>query len=495
MRSLHGSLLAFVLTLTLAHAQTAPPVAATAAPDAQAAPGAPDAPGAPGAVGAARRPAQSQPTYPVPPALTGPVTFNCGAAKKGTTALTASSVASETAAGWDLKTAPTVEKGSCTSGKPFYFSIPVPEGNYRITVAFGGPVDSVNYVRAEVRRLQLEKISVKAKGSVTKSFDVNVRVAEFKNPDGTPNKVRLKPREYGIPNWDNKLSLELNGTSPSFHSITITPLVGAMAEPVVYLAGDSTMVDQDGTTWSGWGQPLPRFFLPGVVIANNAESGESSTSFQGEQRFPKIMSVIKPGDYFIMQFAHNDQTLNPRTNQPAVPIDRYKQVMTEFVNQVRAKGAIPVIVTAQERRTFDANGHITNSLGDYPQASRDVAAATNTALIDLTAMSTTMFEAMGPDTALLAFHAPDTTHFSNYGGYELARCVVLGIIQDKLPLARFVDPALVKFDPAKFDPYTSFYLPMSPEPPRGEGSMAPPINAAPMPATGAQPAPQPKPQP
>jgi len=496
MRILSGSLLALTLTISLAHAQSAPPAAPStqAVPTAPGTPGTPAAPGTPaipGGRGAARPTAQAQPTYPVPPALAGPVTFTCGAKKKGSTTLSTGSVASDTAAGWDLKTAPTVEKGSCTSDKPFYFSIPVPEGNYRVTVAFGGPVDSVNYVRSEVRRLQLEKVSVKPKGSLTKSFDVNVRVAEFKNPDGTPNKVRLKPREYGIPNWDNKLSLEFNGTNPSFHSITITPLVGALAEPVVYLGGDSTMVDQDGTTWSGWGQPLPRFFLPGVVIANNAESGESSTSFQGEQRFPKIMSTLKPGDYFIVQFAHNDQTINPRTNQPAVPIDRYKQAMTDFVNQVRAKGATPVIVTAQERRTFDANGHITNSLGDYPQASRDVAAATHTALIDLTAMSTTMFEAMGPDTALLAFHAPDTTHFSNYGGYELARCVVMGIIQNKLPLAKFVDPAYANFDPAKFDPAATFYLPMSPEPPRGEGAMAPPANAAPPTRPATPPAPQP----
>jgi hypothetical protein len=101
-----------------------------------------------------------------------------------------------------------------------------------------------------------------------------------------------------------------------------------------------------------------------------------------------------------------------------------------------------------------------------------------------------MFEAMGPDTALLAFHAPDTTHFSNYGGYELARCVVLGIIQNKLPLAKFVDPAMANFDPAKFDPAASFYLPMSPEPPRGEGAMAPPANAAPT-APPTRPAAQP----
>ena len=134
-----------------------------------------------------------------------------------------------------------------------------------------------------------------------------------------------------------------------------------------------------------------------MVIANNAESGETSASFQGELRFAKVMSVIKPGDYFFMQFNHNDQ------KPGAVPLDRYKQILADFAAQVRAKGAIPVIVTAQHRRTFDASGHITNSLGEYPQAARDVAAANNTALIDLTAMSKVLFEAHGPEDTKHAF--------------------------------------------------------------------------------------------
>ena len=246
MRSLTGSLLALALTVTLAHAQTAPP----AAPATPAAPGA-AAPGAPGAQGAGRatRPptfsATPQPVFPIPPAITKPVTFSCGAAKKGATALSASSIYSESAAGWDIKTTPKVEGGICSSDKPFYFSMALPEGNYRITVAFGGNEESNNTVRTEARRLTLEGVAVKAKATVTKSFDVNTRVAEFNNPDGTPSKVRLKSREYGNLNWDNKLTIEFNGTNPSFHSIEITPLVGAKAEPVVYLAGDSTMVDQD----------------------------------------------------------------------------------------------------------------------------------------------------------------------------------------------------------------------------------------------------------
>jgi len=395
------------------------------------------------------------------------VTFACGAAKKGATSLSASSVYSEAAAGWDLKTAPKVEGGSCTSDTPFFFSIALPEGNYRVELQLGGSADSVDTIRAEARRLMLEKVDVKAKTTVTKSFDVNLRVAEFNNPDGTPSKVRLKPREYGNLNWDNKLTVEFNGTNPSFHAITITPLVGAKAEPTVYLAGDSTMVDQDTETWASWGQQLPRFILPGVVIANNAESGETSASFQGELRFAKVMSVIQPGDYFFMQFNHNDQKTG------AVSLDRYKEILTSFATQVRAKGATPVIVTAQHRRSFDDSGHITNSLGEYPQAARDVAVANKVALVDLTAMSKVLFEAMGPEGSKNAFHGADTTHFDDYGAYELARCIVHGIREANLPIAKFIDPTVPDFDPAKFDPFTTFSLPLTPLPPAAPGSAQP----------------------
>ena len=462
MRSFSGPLLALALILPVARAQTAPSAAPPAPPAT-----APTGPAAPSA--APRRPAPpQQPTFSVPPALKGTVTFACGQGKNGATSLFANTLYSETSAGWDLKTAPKVENGTCSSDKPFFFSIPVPEGNYRVKILFGGPAETVVTVRAEARRLMLEKVAVKANGTLERSFDVNVRVPEFLNPDGTPNRVRLKQREFGNLNWDNKLTLEFNGTNPSFHAFSITPL-GSHADVVVYLGGDSTMVDQDSEPWASWGQQLPRFFLPGVVIANNAESGETSASFQGEQRFAKIMSVIKPGDLFFMQFNHNDQ------KPGAVPLDRYKQILTDFVTQVRAKNAIPVIVTAQHRRTFDADGHITNSLGDYPDAARQVAADTHTYLIDLTAMSKVLFEAMGDEGSKHAFmYFPantfpdqtrdyaDNTHFNGYGAYELARCIVNGIRENKMYIAAHLDPSVPNFDPAKPDPFATFYLPPTP---------------------------------
>ncbi len=454
MRSLSGPLLVLVLTVTVAQAQSAPPAPA----------------GAPAA--AARRapaPQAQQPTYSVPPALKGNVTYACGPAKTGGISLRESSIYSETAAGWDLKTAPKIANGACSSDKPYFFSIAVPEGNYRVEVMLGGTADSVVTVRAEARRLMLEKIAVKANVGVLKRFDVNVRVAEFKNPDGSVGRVHLKPREFGNLNWDNKLTLEFNGTNPSFRAITISPIVEPRVDTVVYLAGDSTMVDQDSTPWASWGQQLPRFFLPGVVFANNAESGETSASFQSELRFAKVMSVIKAGDYFIMQFNHNDQ------KPGAVPLDRYKEILADFAAQVRSKGAIPVIVTAQHRRSFDDSGHIANSLGDYPQAARDVAAANKIPLIDLTAMSKVLFEALGPDGSKNAFmYYPantfpgqtntyaDNTHFNSYGAYELARCIVKGIREDKMTFSPLIDPAVPEFDPAKPDPFATFSLPNTP---------------------------------
>jgi lysophospholipase L1-like esterase len=243
------------------------------------------------------------------------------------------------------------------------------------------------------------------------------------------------------------------------------------------------MVDQDVEPWASWGQMLPRFFLPGVVVANHAESGEASNSFISEQRFAKIMSIIKPGDFFFVQFAHNDQKNGP--NFPA----QYRIIMTDFVTQVRAKGAVPVIVTSMNRDSFDADGHITDTLGGYPQASREIAKDTNTALIDLNAMSKVLFEAMGPEGANHAFmkfkagsypgvdrDIADTTHFNNFGAYELARCVVHGIREDKLPIVKFLDPSVPDFDPAHPDAFADFRLPYTPPQQQGDVTQIPQAN-------------------
>lgn len=391
--------------------------------------------------------------------------FVCGKAKAGAAELSTSSVYSATTPGFDLNTAPEVSAKSCSSDKPFFFSMELPEGSYRVTLMLGGDEAATTTVWAEARRLMLEKLATKSKRSATRAFDVNLRVPEIA---GDPvHKVKLKTREIGNLDWDTKLTLEFNGDHPSVRSIRIEPV----HETTLYLAGDSTVVDQDVEPWAAWGQILPRFFRPGVVIANHAESGETIKSFQSEQRLAKVLSAIEPGDYLFLQFGHNDQKPN------VVSIDEYRRLLVDYIEKTRAKGATPVLVTSMNRRTFDEAGKIANSLAGYPDAVREVAVAQHVALIDLNAMSKTLFEAMGPEGAMKAFmHYPantfpgqteaisDDTHFNKYGAYELARCVVRGIREARLPIAKYLRKDVPTFDPARPDPIDSFNLPATPIP-------------------------------
>ena len=249
-------------------------------------------------------------------------------------------------------------------------------------------------------------------------------------------------------------------------TIDVRPITGV---PTVYLAGDSTVVDQDKEPWAAWGQMIPLFFGPRIVIANEAESGETIRSFTGERRLDKILSTIQPGDFLLIQFAHNDQ----KGGTPEA-MD-FKGSLRKYMEAARAHGASPILVTAMNRRTFDADGKITDSLGGYPQAMREFAAANNIPLIDLNTLSKTLFETMGPEGTLKAFvHYPahtfpgqddelkDDTHFNGYGAFELARAVVQAIRDQNLPLASYLKKDLPVFHPEHPDDPVSIHLPQSP---------------------------------
>ena len=394
--------------------------------------------------------------------------FECGAAKAGTR-LTEKSLfgAGGATYGFDLKTAPaSFVGGACTSDKPFFFSIAAGDGDYRVTVVLGGAKASTTTLRAESRRLLLMETKVAARGSRTETFVLNVRTPGIA---GGPEKVKLKPREIGALDWDDKLTLEFNGEAPAARSIAVEKVTNV---PTLYLAGDSTVVDQDKEPWAAWGQMLPLFFGPGISVANEAESGETIKSFVGEKRLEKVMSTIKAGDYLMIQFAHNDQKLGAGYVPAATD---YKEFLRSYISQARAKGVTPILVTSMNRRTFDEAGKIKPSLGNYPQAMREVAASENVQLIDLNAMSKPLYEAMGPEGTLKAFvHYPantfpgqteelkDDTHFNAYGAYELARCVVDAIQSQRLPLAGYLRRGIEKFDPAKPDAVAGWHLPASP---------------------------------
>ncbi len=336
----------------------------------------------------------------------------------------------------------TTEKTSAVSDKPFYFSVKLPEGNYKVTATFGGNEESTLTVKAELRRLMLDKIHTAAGKSDTREFIVNVRTPDI---FGT-NHVHLKPREQTNEfwAWDDKLTLEFNGTHPSLRSLTIEPA----HVPTVFLLGDSTVCDQPAEPWNSWGQMLPRFFKPEVAVANHAESGETIANSLKAQRFEKVFSLMKPGDYLFVQFGHNDMK-NHATNA----LELYKADLWYVVMRTRALDGTPVLVTSMERKA----GVEKDTLEGYPDAVREVAASNHCALIDLNAMSRVFYKALDTD---LDKAFQDGTHHNNYGSYELAQCVVIGIQQDKLPLSKFIVPDF-KFDPAHPDPVADFQMPAS----------------------------------
>jgi lysophospholipase L1-like esterase len=270
--------------------------------------------------------------------------------------------------------------------------------------------------------------------------------------------VRLKDREKTTEwwAWDEKLTLEFNNSHPVVCAIEIKPI----AVPTVYLLGDSTVCDQPLEPYNSWGQMLTRFFQPGIAIANHAESGESLRSSLAAHRLDKVLSIMKPGDYLIIQYGHNDEK---EKGEGIGAFTSYKSDLKKFVAEARKRGAHPILVTPVQRRSFDAAGKITNSHGDYPEAVRQLAKEENVPLIDLNAMSKLLYEAWGADLSKQAFAPNDNTHHNNYGSYELAKCIVEGIKTARTGLESYLVSDVAAFDPGRPDPIESFAIPASPK--------------------------------
>ncbi len=355
-----------------------------------------------------------------------------------------------------------------TSDKPFYFSVALPEGNYDVKLSLGDSKGtSETTVRVENRRLMLNDVKTKQGEIVEKQITVHVKDSIIRNQDGTQiGIVKLKPRERKYLHWDNLLTIEFNDQAPKVCSVIIQPNKKATT---IYLTGDSTVVDAQYEPWASWGQMLPYFFVPDeVVIANYAESGETLKAFEDRHRIDKIWNTIKPGDYLLIQFGHNDQKAGNSMKSG------YRKRLKEWISNAKELGAIPVLVTSMNRRVFDENNTIVNTLDDFPDAMREISKEEKVDVIDLNALSKTLFEAMGPEASKKAFvHYPansypnqpatlaDDTHFNTYGAYELAQCVVKSIVDQNLPLKKFISKNYKGFDPNTPDSVERFHWPES----------------------------------
>ena len=344
------------------------------------------------------------------------------------------------------------------SEQPFYFSVPVTDGNYKVTVTLGAKKRAAQtVVRAESRRLMVENCETKKNQFETYSFIVSKR-----SPD---HGVKLKEREKDYLNWDGQLTLEFNGKAPAVKSIRIEPDTMAVT---VFLCGNSTVVDQELEPWASWGQMIPRWFTDKVAISNHAESGLSARTFIASNRLEKVLSMMKRGDYVVCEFGHNDQK-EKRAGDGAYYHFAYHLKL--FIDKVREAGGQLIFVTPTQRRFFDeaTKTKILETHLDYPEAMRTVARRENVPVIELHDMTRDFFETLGFEGSKKALvHYPantfpgqekelaDNTHFNPYGAYEVAKMVVMGMKQLGLPIVNDLRNDWQDYDPKQPDDPTTF---------------------------------------
>jgi len=366
----------------------------------------------------------------------------------------------ESGFGYDIVPAPTKK----SPNDPFYFSVKVDDGNYRVKVELGSKKRvGETTVRAEGRRLLAHNVATKKGQFVTYEFVVNKRSPRIDDK----SRVRIKEREKDYLAWDDKLTLEFNGDAPAVKSIHIERDDEC---PTIYLCGNSTVVDQNNEPWASWGQMITRWFGPEVAVSNHAESGLTARTFIAAGRLDKIMTTLKKGDYVFVEFGHNDE-------KEKKPGDgawyHYVYNLKIFVDKVRSKGADIVFCTPTQRRAFDTdNKTIRNTHGEFPAAMLSVAEREKVPVIDLNGMTKKFFETLGfEDSKRALVHYPkelygrelaDNTHFNPYGAYEVAKCVVMGMKQLQLPVVKYLRPDWQDFDPTQPDDWKTFKWAPSP---------------------------------
>ncbi|MEU4251415.1 rhamnogalacturonan acetylesterase [Amycolatopsis sp. NPDC026612] len=323
--------------------------------------------------------------------------------------------------------APRALPAQCSGTAPIKCHFAVAPGNYDVTVGLGSTTKAASTsMSVEARRQVLNAVSTNAGQVVPTTVTVNVRT-----PEGQPT------GQGGT--GTAGLDITFGGSAPAIGSLTVT---AAQTPLVTYLAGDSTVCDQPAAPYTGWGQILPTAVRQGAVIANYADSGESSGSFLATKAlFPTLKPLIKSKDLVLIQFGHNDK----QTTATA-----FRDNLTKLVTGVRERGGIPVLVTPPVRRLFSGSKltptalHVNGVGVDLPAVIRALGKSANVPVLDLTAKSKTLVESLGSSGSQKIYltaasdGVTDNTHFSVYGATQMANLVVQGIREQNLPLAAYL---------------------------------------------------------
>jgi len=241
----------------------------------------------------------------------------------------------------------------------------------------------------------------------------------------------------------------------------------------IFIIGDSTAANKDisgGKQERGWGMALQCFFDDNIRVDNHAVNGRSSLSFFNEGRWTKVIEKMKPGDYVIIQFGHNDE--KPKADRHTDPGSTFDYMLARYVRETREHGGIPVLMNCVVRRNFFMSvpendddeklrtttykdgvkmvegDSLIDTHGLYRFAPRDVADRMNVHFVDANQLTHDLEQGLGTEASkkLHMWYRPgeepsvpdgrqDNTHYNIYGAHVVARLLADALCEE-IPLLK-----------------------------------------------------------
>jgi rhamnogalacturonan acetylesterase len=228
-------------------------------------------------------------------------------------------------------------------------------------------------------------------------------------------------------------------------------VTASSATPTLFIIGDSTVKNGsgkgDGGLW-GWGDPIAEAFDKRKInVQNRARGGRSSRTYLTEGLWDQVLKEMKPGDFVLMQFGHNDggplntgrarasiKGVGDQTQEVTVEATGKKEVvhtygwyLKKYIADAKAKGATPIVLSPVPRNMWK-DGNVIRASGDYGKWAAESAKAESVPFIDLNELIAAKYEAIGQEkVAADYFTAADHTHTTVAGAKVNAKSVVEGI--------------------------------------------------------------------
>ena len=225
--------------------------------------------------------------------------------------------------------------------------------------------------------------------------------------------------------------MDIKHTAVTIAALLLPSMLSAQAPlPTLYVTGDSTANNADHR---GWGDPLAAYFDAAKVnVVNRARAGRSSRTFYTEGLWDKVRDDLKPGDYVLIEFGHNDggapdkppfrgslpglgeETLtvtSPKGEQETV--HTFGWYIRKFVADAKAKGATPILLSPTVRNIWTGDT-VERAMGRFGQWSQEIAVSENIAFIDHANTIADTYERLGPE-KVKQYFPQDHTHTSAEG--------------------------------------------------------------------------------